>query len=507
MKRIPKYLLIGTLACFSFFSCYEDSGNYEYLDYNKIEKIEGKGSLSAVLGDTIKIMPKIQWKYPEKDTTSFEYRWELDGSIISKQRELEYIPDKIMTMLCDLYVTEKESGIVTVFTAEIEVTSPFDTGWTILSEDAGASILSYIRRDEKEDEKEQKYYEYVAYKDIYKTFFSGSSLGKNPSKLSYLQTGWNKDEILVIQEAEESVYLSGLDFSKTVYLKDEFREKEYPKEFVPKAFIDGVRCCYLLGENGQIFWKTIPESIHLSNFISFPLYQPGGLKVNCFSEVRVYGVNIVYMYDVLHNRLLARNTSGRSSSSGADIELINSTKPEDIADINNLEEYKLIHMGGDHPNYMLILKNTNTQEYVYHTYRVEGFSSFTNTAQLTNHQQEVFAGSTLISDSTKFLDLRRMSYLFFGEGSRLYFYDKNTKKVKLYHDFGSGNIVKIVAEAKETEIGVALDSGELYICSTSVEVLATDNPGKEGGILHHTTGLGKIVDMVWKYGGSYPIYI
>lgn len=507
MKRIKEYLIIGTVVCFSFFSCYEDSGNYNYIDYNKIEKIEGKGTLSVILGDTIRIVPKMKWKHPDKDTTAFEYKWELDDSIISVQRELEYVPDKIMSKQCNLYVTEKASGMVTVLTTGIEVLSPFDKGWTILSEDSGASILSYIRRDEKEDEKEQKYYEYVAYKDIYKNFFSGSSLGNNPKKLSYLQTGWNKDEVLVIQHPDESVYLSGLDFSKSVYLKEEFIEKEYPKEFVPKAFIDGVKCCYLLGENGQVFWKTIPQSIHLTNFISFPLFQSGGLKVDFFSDVRVYGVNIVHMYDVLHNRLLARNTSGRDRTSGAKIELINSTKPEDVADINNLGNYKLLHMGGDHPNYMLILKDTTSGEYMHHTYRIESFSSFTNTAQLTNHHQEIFAGSTFISDSTKFLDLRRMSYLFFGEGSKLYFYDKNTQKVKLYHDFGSGNIVKIVAEAKETEIGVALDSGDMYVCSTSVEVLANENPGKEGGILHHTTGLGKIIDVIWKYGGSYPIYI
>lgn len=52
--------------------------------------------------------------------------------------------------------------------------------------------------------------------------------------------------------------------------------------------------------------------------------------------------------------------------------------------------------------------------------------------------------------------IRPSSYLFMGEGSKLYFYDVNTKVVKLFADYTNGNVVEILQDADAGEIGVAL---------------------------------------------------
>lgn len=511
MKKIN--ILITLIICTYLQSCYKDLGNYDYIDSNRIESISdnsNKTNRSVVLGDTIRIIPIIKWKYPNRDTSAvaFDFKWVVNDSIISKERNLEYLPKKTLSQAnCDLYVTEKTKGIVTIYQGLISVSSSFKSGWVILSEKDGKSILSYIRRDQKTDENGKKYYHYAEYKDIYATNFSGTSLGYNPKKLIPIMIDGSKDEILVIQAPDQCVYLSGEDFSKNIFLKDEFEHKKYPNGFIPSDFVDGAQCTYLLGENGDVFWKVSPSfygKLHLTSFIPMPLYHEGGLKIKKIPKTKIYGSDIIHMYDVLHNRLLARYTSFTSGGGkiGANINIINNSKPENVADINNLKQYELIYMGGQNPNFMMILQNGENGEYILHSYKKNGYASSLN-IQITNHHQEVFVGSSLISDNSEFLQLRRSSYLFFSNGSKLYFYDNRTKLIKLYHDFGIGRIIKIAADAPETEIGIALDNGNLYICSTSIKVLAADNPGKEGGILHNVSGLSKIADLIWKYGGYY----
>ena len=68
--------------------------------------------------------------------------------------------------------------------------------------------------------------------------------------------------------------------------------------------------------------------------------------------------------------------------------------------------------------------------------------------------------------------------------------------------FTNGNVVEILQDADAGEIGVALDDGNFYIYELSTEVLADENPG-EKGLLFHVSDLGRIVDIEWKWGGSF----
>lgn len=499
-------LLTGIILCIYTLSCYRDKGNYDYLDYNKIEKISlhKSSKTQGILGDTIKLIPTFSYRYGNRDTNIFNYEWRIRDSVISKERNLIYVPREIRHQESTvLYITDKYTGITIPFRTHFTITSPYKTGWMILSEKSGESILSYVRKEHKNGENR-----YADYKDIYKTLYPGRSLGNNPKKLCYIITSSSEDEILLLQEPEQCVYLSGKDFSRFIYLKDEFPGKKYPQGFIPKDFLDGAQCSYLLGENGEIYWKISPAfygNLHLVYFIPIPLYHKGGLRIDHYPDVRVYGANMSQMYDILNNRILAFYTSFNSGGGykfGANVEFINNDIPDNTADINDLKNYKLVYMGGGYPKYTLILKDKNANSYLYHTYKVKGQTSALN-LRITEHYQEIFAGNSLISENTKFLQLRRSNYMFIGEKNKLYFYDGNTKRIKLYHDFGLGNIVKIAADAPEQEIGVAMDNGRIYICSTDIKFLSADRPG-EYGICHEVEGLGRIVDLIWKYGGFYP---
>jgi hypothetical protein len=58
-------------------SCYEDKGNYDYINIENIE-IEKFESVYKTLGDTVKIEPKFNIDIPE-EAPYLSYEWSLNG--------------------------------------------------------------------------------------------------------------------------------------------------------------------------------------------------------------------------------------------------------------------------------------------------------------------------------------------------------------------------------------------------------------------------------------------
>ena len=232
-----------------------------------------------------------------------------------------------------------------------------------------------------------------------------------------------------------------------------------------------------------------------------PLYFQGGSEIACFVDMRVVEAWFLLMYDKLKNRLVGCATNFNSSGmwNGMVLNIVNNYKPEEFVNILNMEGYKLIYCG-DYTNgksFVTILKEESSGDYIYQDFKLSGGTA---DYSIVDGNREVFAGTGLISDNTVFFRLRRSSYLYFGEESKLYFYDVNTKKVKLYTDFGSGRITQIMQDAEGTRIGITLDNGNFYLCeAVAVSVLGEEDPGSVG-ILHHLSGLGDIKNMVWKWG-------
>ena len=92
MKR---FILFSLFVSFWFSACYEDKGKYNLIDYNDItlDVVASLTKKTIILGDTVHIVPKVTWKYPDRDTLAYDYRWEMGlGNVISTDRNFEYIP-------------------------------------------------------------------------------------------------------------------------------------------------------------------------------------------------------------------------------------------------------------------------------------------------------------------------------------------------------------------------------------------------------------------------------
>jgi hypothetical protein len=271
--------------------------------------------------------------------------------------------------------------------------------------------------------------------------------------------------------------------------------------------VDGASANFVLFDNGEVYWKRnaqIMGGIHQEQFINIPMYFEGGSAfINSFVRNQPFNSSFIYMHDSGSNRFVGSyTTTGGNDYIGGKIYITNGTTPPDgFVSLDNLGDYELV-FSTDYSNsayYMNILKNKTSGEYLYQTYRLT--QKYT-ALEATEHAQEVFAGSSLVRDNSVFHRLYTSSYLFFSSGSRLYYYDVNTKLVKLYHDFNGGEITHIASDANDSSIGVLTKDGSFYICGLSNQILGDANPGSIG-ILYDIHNLGDVVDMKWKWGSYY----
>ena len=509
MKSIIRIvlLLIGVLSI----GCYEDKGNYDLVDYNKIEEVVLIPSLSntaVYLGDTVRIAVSMQYKYPDRDTiTGFEYVWKenWEGDTLGTSRVLEYVPGEAKSYTFYLHVREVATGITTRFSFSARVSSPYSSGWLIASQRDGKPCLTFIRRDSRRNKSNQLVYFWTDFVNIYDELHPGTPLNSNALVgVSTYPVSYSGDEVIVFHERGEGEILKGTDFSKMMNLKDDFMGGVLPSGFEPVSFARGGYCDYLLGKDGEVYWRSNLNGsslAHETSFMDVPLYFPGGSVIDYFVDMRIYEAEFTLMHDKLKNRIVGCANSFSSSGmwNGKMLNITNTYRPEEFVNILNMEGYKLIYCG-DYTNgksFVNILKEESSGNYIYQNFKLMGYTA---DFSVTEANREIFAGSELISDNTVFFRLRRSSYLYFGEGSKLYFYDVNSKKVKLYTDFGSGNITQIIQDAEGTRVGITLDNGNFYLCeAVSTNVLGAENPGAVG-ILHHLSGLGDIKNMVWKWG-------
>jgi len=143
----------------------------------------------------------------------------------------------------------------------------------------------------------------------------------------------------------------------------------------------------------------------------------------------------------------------------------------------------------------------------YYYYEFSISFDYQHTITVTGVQQREFEGSAYITDNTLFWRLDNNPYVYFAEGSKLYFYDLNTRAVKLYKDFGNGvkitQLRQALKDINAPNIAVVLSTGDFYLYdATSAAVLSAPDPSAEG-LIYHFSGLGTVKNVAWKYKSSF----
>lgn len=226
MKKIFFIVYIFML----FVSCYDDLGNYDYHDINRIEKVTGIDSIIRIRQfDTLRLSPELtatQYNDPEK----FNYNWEIEQQIVSSEQHLVFpVVLSYGDKNCRLIVKDKEQGNEYIY--------PFRL--IVLDERAGDVIMVLSNYQGKAE---------LSFKSIipdtnhfavnYYERSMGRSLGTVPQRIFRNYKPIEAYSGLLVRTAEGLKSLADTtltDVVENTYVDEEYLQRQivYPKPSVP----------------------------------------------------------------------------------------------------------------------------------------------------------------------------------------------------------------------------------------------------------------------------------
>ncbi len=226
MKKIFFIIYIFML----FVSCYDDLGNYDYHDINRIEKVTGIDSIIRIRQfDTLRLSPELtatQYNDPEK----FNYNWEIEQQIVSSEQHLVFpVVLSYGDKNCRLIVKDKEQGNEYIY--------PFRL--IVLDERAGDVIMVLSNYQGKAE---------LSFKSIipdtnhfavnYYERSMGRSLGTAPQRIFRNYKPIEAYSGLLVRTAEGLKSLADTtltDVVENTYVDEEYLQRQivYPKPSVP----------------------------------------------------------------------------------------------------------------------------------------------------------------------------------------------------------------------------------------------------------------------------------
>lgn len=482
-----KILALSLGALIAFTSCIKDEGTYELKNLNNAT-ITSFVKSDATIGDPYIIKPVIDFK--DASENDFEYFWFANHSdyiaydTLSHEKDLSYVFTKAGFYVGVFQVKNKITGGITSKVFTFNVVSRYQTGWLILSEKNGNSILSYSRVNSGAIDK--------TFVDIYGSIYGPDKLGSGPLSLGR-HYSTQADEILVVSDGS-SVELDGTNFKKVITTDKEFVGDAYPSGFSPLKAEYGSKIEIVVGKDGTTYTRKRTSDIFQS--VRYSTVPIGNAKITQTHFAPL--MNYILFYDELNHRTMGiqdfpQNSVGKILY--AKLDPIGGNSP-DFTDLSNMgKDSKVIYIGSyassKDRNYVQIIKKGDK-------YRIQKFQlrleSPVSSLFVINGTESDFIGNGIVSDNTRYF-VTNSQYLFFGEGNSLYYYDFDLNKIKTYSTF-TGKVTAIESNSNKDQIAVGLDNGEFYVFNVSNEVLASGAPS----LITKVENLGKVVAVQYKYG-------
>ena len=142
----------------------------------------------------------------------------------------------------------------------------------------------------------------------------------------------------------------------------------------------------------------------------------------------------------------------------------------------------------------IIKKGTN---YYFQTYKAYLHSGSSN-LYIFDEKEELFVGNDYVNENSRYC-IDGSSYLYFTADNVLYCWNR-INQVEVFYTFSSKitDIERYANGSDREEIAVGLENGEFYIIDASYESIS----GQKEKVLFKTEGLGRVVDVQYKYGNS-----
>lgn len=159
-----KRILYTALCLLALSGCLDDKGNYDYIDLNEVNSINGIDETYTItkFEDVLSIVPEIDFHLGESD--EFEYEWTVSywvyndelrerenfEVVISTERELEWIADHEVPyddLFAQLKVKNTNTDVTFKHSFTIRVKNAYQYGYFFLCEEGDASSELFMVRD------------------------------------------------------------------------------------------------------------------------------------------------------------------------------------------------------------------------------------------------------------------------------------------------------------------------------------------------------------------------
>jgi len=402
MKK--KYLLL--LLCVPAFllsACIEDQGNYNYITLKEVGITNLSDSYRFILQGPFTLAPKIT---TDIDSSSLSYSWRIGADTLSKQKTLSYTFTKTLLSSDPLTfdVLDKTTNVRYSKTIQINVVSPFQTGWLVLGNNNGAPKLSFFSYEEG-----LNYYPDV-YSEVNKEALTGTA--KMVKQLNYMDgsTAVYYDRVSVICENGKSPELDGNSMIRRKFYEDEFKGKTLYLGAINSEYYSNDNALFIISE-GKIYEKA-PGAMGSPDDAYYQYALDGDSKGYKVADNYTKGYNYGDYYlavDELNHRYVSFSRSSLSAKV-ASLTLAKGTSTS-LIDPENLEGSSVWMGQGYNGNALSILK-TSAGKYILHVLSGSWDGSWT----LVNKYQ---FPDGVIDDESCFAPHKVNPYLMISTGKKL----------------------------------------------------------------------------------------
>lgn len=500
MKNYLTHILPAGLCLVLLSACIKDKGNYTYNYGNPVTIRYATYNYNSLLDDTTKVYPLRTFSNPN-DTSNYDHAWYIGGQKYSTEPILKYVGKKIGSVTAYYYMIDRKSGISfpAVSQVTINTNSPFQEGWGILYEENNESELAHIRFSSNN---------YISYKNLYKTYNEGESLGSAPVKIRDYRVNGGRGMMVLQNGGQGSVELNAYSFKKQLVLKNSFTTGT-PSNLVPVDMGFFSTTDLLVNNDGKMYSRIFPESTlpFSTPWITSPVTIPGGMLVSDIWDSWSFNAGWAIMYDKQNKRLLrTRLYVPNMNNPGMAIDTFplptTITYPPDYTPLNNFGSWQYVWGGTFNDNYNtldagMLLRSPDDNNLYWQTFKF--FSTNGVNPSVTPGTRIPFQGNSVVTPNTKFAALKTRNYLFFsgGAGNKdIYYYDLDSNDpVKKYTTLNSP-VTVLTASDDNNSLAVGLEDGTFILFNVSTQVII-DGTSPE---LYRLSGLGKVVDIIVKGG-------
>lgn len=506
-------------------SCYEDKGNYDYKDIERLEIKTEKNYINTTFGEVVEITPEYSQDVV-KNAANYEFEWSLNGKTRDewKNKDFKWTVDVVIPEAkLILKVKDLRNDMVYMKRFSISITGIYenDYSWMILSDNGGKSQLSFLSVIEVEDgdempqESEQLYFKKQKF---IPNVFDGE-LGSGPIAIQeHFREGidW-KDKVVgnvcIFQESG-AVDLEGVNFIKEIDMSQAFVGGVYPNgPIYPGTFMDAVDV--VLDKDGKLYSRVkLSTSVYNSDyFLPEPLVLPGEESalekcMVCRGFYRENRFGLQVLYDGKNKRFLYIKDKGEDwgSIKGAgqiipvDVDKDMSTK--NIVPLDNHEGYELMYISQfetgdvyDYGFFEVLRKEADDKLYVQHfVSAVKGWGQPRKVSEIVKRE---IKGLPAVPDHIAFPIYAPQENAFFAVGENLYRLDLQNREepVELYYSFDS-KITAINCQGKRNlHLAVGLEDGSFFVLGIN----HAKNIKDEHKVVYTAPEkVGRIVDIKYK---------